>query len=347
MRDKATRVTPSADGAVLVMRGGALGDFVLTLPVLAEVARRHRRPPVLCASSAHVELARSCGPLERALRIDDPRWGALFAGGDLTPLGPLLAGVESAYVLRPVDPGAIRRRLARCGVRRVSVLDPRPPADGSRHAADHLWSVLGPAAGPVRPRIALDRGRLSRGRRELRASVGDGDGPVAVLAPGAGNDVKRWPLDSFRALAAELRAEGIAVAWMLGPVERDRRPEGWDGMRPRLEDDGPATAAAQLAAASVVVGNDTGTSHLAAAAGASVVACFGPTDHRTWAPRGVSVDILRAPGHGPRCEVCPVPCERLHPAPCLTAITPARVAAAVTGPRSKAVSVARGDISRL
>ena len=47
-----------------------------------------------------------------------------------------------------------------------------------------------------------------------------------------------------------------------------------------------------LARARIYIGNDSGITHLAAAAGAPVVALFGPTDPRVWAPRGERVRIV-------------------------------------------------------
>lgn len=47
-----------------------------------------------------------------------------------------------------------------------------------------------------------------------------------------------------------------------------------------------------LATARVYIGNDSGITHLAAAAGASVVALFGPTDPRIWSPRGPHVQVI-------------------------------------------------------
>ena len=48
-----------------------------------------------------------------------------------------------------------------------------------------------------------------------------------------------------------------------------------------------------LASARVYIGNDSGITHLAAAAGVPVVAVFGPTDPEIWAPRGERVQVLR------------------------------------------------------
>ena len=53
---------------------------------------------------------------------------------------------------------------------------------------------------------------------------------------------------------------------------------------------------AALARAGLYVGNDSGASHLAAAAGAPTLALFGPSDPAVWAPVGPSVRTMRAPG---------------------------------------------------
>ena len=57
-----------------------------------------------------------------------------------------------------------------------------------------------------------------------------------------------------------------------------------------------------LAGARLYAGNDSGITHLAAAAGAPVLALFGPTDPAVWAPRGANVRVYRwgtvPAGHG-------------------------------------------------
>jgi len=83
------------------------------------------------------------------------------------------------------------------------------------------------------------------------------------------------------------------------------------------------------AGAAVVVGNDTGTSHLAAAVGTPVVALFGPTDQALWSPRGrAPVRALRSGLH-PAGEDCGEGCAPGRPARCMAAIRPVEVADAV------------------
>jgi len=50
-----------------------------------------------------------------------------------------------------------------------------------------------------------------------------------------------------------------------------------------------------LATARLYIGNDSGITHLAAAVGTPVVALFGPTDPRIWAPRGPQIRLIAKP----------------------------------------------------
>jgi len=116
-----------------------------------------------------------------------------------------------------------------------------------------------------------------------------------MVVPGAGGEHKRWPREHVQALIDGWRRGGGEAAILLGPVERERG-EDWSGLGvPVRVEDGPLQAAARLARYDVVVGNDSGPSHLAAAVGVALVALFGPTEPRVWAPRGERVRVLRAP----------------------------------------------------
>jgi ADP-heptose:LPS heptosyltransferase len=106
-----------------------------------------------------------------------------------------------------------------------------------------------------------------------------------VLAPGAGSTAKVWP--GFDALAALLTAQGIAWRFLVGPDDPPR-PGAWTGLT-------LAEVAALASQSAVWVGNDSGPTHLAAAAGARVVALFGPTDPAVWAPPGAAILGFESP----------------------------------------------------
>jgi len=110
-------------------------------------------------------------------------------------------------------------------------------------------------------------------------------GGFAVIHPFSGSRKKCWPLERFEELARRL-GERMPVKWCAGP--EDDLPGAM-----RFED--LYQLACWLASARIYIGNDSGPSHLAAAAGTPVVALFGPSDPAVWAPRGPRVTIAAAP----------------------------------------------------
>ena len=138
---------------------------------------------------------------------------------------------------------------------------PALPVEGdSVHAADFFLKQVG-GRGPARPRIDI-------GDVERRPSL--------VLHPFSGSDRKNWPMPRFLELERDL-----------GVVEWAERPD-WVRFENLLE------LAKWIAGARLYVGNDSGITHLAAAAGARVIALFGPTNPKVWGPRGTGVTIIRA-----------------------------------------------------
>jgi heptosyltransferase-1 len=117
------------------------------------------------------------------------------------------------------------------------------------------------------------------GREWLEAT----SAPYAVLLTNASRASKRWPDDRWRALARELRARGLRALLFAGSAAEERdtrqRAAGMDDawVAPRC---GIDTVAAVLARARLVVGLDTGLSHLAAALGAPTVGIFCDYDPR-------------------------------------------------------------------
>jgi hypothetical protein len=106
----------------------------------------------------------------------------------------------------------------------------------------------------------------------------------AVIHPFSGSPRKNWPLENYQSLAAQLQSH-MPVRWCAG----DEDPPLPHAVR--ISD--LFDLACWLAKASLYVGNDSGITHLAAAVGTPVLALFGPTDPKVWAPRGPNVHIGR------------------------------------------------------
>jgi len=143
-----------------------------------------------------------------------------------------------------------------------------PPDDCLTHAADFFAGQVG-AATPAVPHIQCPRR----------------DGGFAVIHPFSGSLKKCWPLARYRELARRLERL-MDVRWCAGPEEPLE-----DAMRA----DDLYELACWLATARIYIGNDSGITHLAAATGTPVVALFGPTDPRIWAPRGPNVRVIAKP----------------------------------------------------
>jgi len=108
-------------------------------------------------------------------------------------------------------------------------------------------------------------------------------GDFAVIHPFASGPRKRWPLEDFRVVAAQL---GMPVRWCAGP--EDELAEAV-----RIAD--LYELGCWISQARVFIGNDSGISHLAAAVGTPVVAIFLSTDPLVWTPRGERIAALVNP----------------------------------------------------
>jgi hypothetical protein len=266
------------DSPSLVVRRAALGDFVLTLPVMEALAT---------LGPVHVVThARYAPLLPPGARIVDDAW--LWAGA------PAPVAYERGFAFGSIAAEALRN----AGIREVHAVPPRPPA--GVHAADHYAGVLPPGlrAGPPRVTVVSD------------ASVADG----VVIAPGSGGREKRWPLARWLAVAQRL---SLPVVWVRGPDEQEEAGWPPDAISPDLRalcalaaccrawlgpDSGPSHLAAAVrrgawggepvlrGSGGAAAGGVAGGGEPPAPRGpASVGVVFGPTDPANWAPPGARV----------------------------------------------------------
>lgn len=276
-------------------RGGALGDFVVTLPVLAALRRRWPGARLdLLAYPRHAVLAQACGLADGVRSLDEAGLAAWFDDHE-SVLPPAEAGYVANYdwvVCFLHDPdGRVRGKLESvCGPHVVC----RTPLVNGAHAVDHLGAALGPLgitlAGEA-PCLPLSAEVRAQGRTRLR-TFGE---RVVLLHPGSGSAGKNWPLAGYLELARRLRNSdgGLTPVFLAGEAERPILGE-LARAGAVLSELSILEAAGVLAAGWGYVGNDSGITHVAAAVGARVVALFGPTNPAVWGPRGAYVTVLRA-----------------------------------------------------
>ena len=243
----------------LLIRPGAIGDSILSLPALE----------CLKADYTEVWVRSDVVPL---IRFADCVRSIASTGLDLLGLPEIDSPPKLIERLRSFDSivswYGSKRDEFRAQVRDLNLpfrfLDALPPADERIHAADFFLRQAG-CDGIAIPKT--DCGRVE-------------PGDFAVIHPFSGSPRKNWPLERFRELAKRLL---MPVRWCAGPEEE---------LQGAVRIENLYELARWLATACVFIGNDSGITHLAAAAGAPVVAIFGPTDPAIWAPRGDRVRIV-------------------------------------------------------
>ena len=194
--------------------------------------------------------------------------------------------------------------------------------------------------------VAADR--QTEGRDILHAhGVRDGR-PIVALCPGSINSrAKRWPAERYAALADRFIEETGASILLIGSVaELDvslvvskhmrREPLILTGKTDL------AQAVAILSLVDLLVTNDTGAAHIAAALGRPTLVIFGPTNPLTTRPLSPLGEIVR---HPPDCAPCMLrDCPIDHR--CMTAITPDAVFARACALSDKLQFVEPGERSR-
>jgi heptosyltransferase III len=272
---------------IVVLRGGALGDIVLTLPILQ--ALRDFYPDcfvTLVAPYPQAILARY--HTDRVLDLNSARLLGLFKPG--TSLQDearecLRADLILSY-LSDAD-RMIEKKLTSSDTTKFFQgpfkldLERRPAVE---QLAQPLAFLGITSIDPVPRLTALLPAR-----------------PMNRLAihPGSGSRNKNWPLGHWAELLRELMPSFDEILLISGEADT----EIFEAVRPLI----PATKlrlcanrslwdmVSELSQATLFIGHDSGVTHVAAATGVATVALFGPTDPTIWAPNGDRVVVITSP----------------------------------------------------
>jgi lipopolysaccharide heptosyltransferase III len=290
---------------VLVIRGGAIGDFILTLPALK--ALREAYPNAQIEILGYKQIAALADNRFYADRVRSIESGLLsrFFGKDAdlpAELAKYFAEFE-LIISYLYDPDLIfESNLKRSGARKIV----RGPAKitNSSHAARQLAQPVEQLGLPIlnfAPRLypsSDDRYRA----QEFLAGLAT---PIVAFHPGSGGAKKNWPLQNWIDLGNHFlgNIDGSLVI-VSGEADEDQIGQLesiWQNPRVRFAKHLPLSDLAAVLEKTVFVGHDSGISHLAAAAGANCILLFGPTDPAVWAPLNENARVIRALGADLRC----------------------------------------------
>lgn len=291
---------------ILVIRSGAIGDLIVTLPVLA--ALREHYPDARLEVMGYPEtlsLVHGRYYADAVASIDQAGMARFHVpGADLPDDLVRHLGAFDLILALVKDPNGTFCANLRCtGAKRVLGFDPLPSPECTTHMVDYTAEALKPLGIPVADRVprlypsAEDRAFVECFWHD-RHLQSEPERWVVALHPGSGGRAKAWPADHFvrlarwisptldaRVLLVSGPADAEAVEIMLGEL-REAPPLLVEGLAlPEL--------AAVLQRCDAFVGSDSGVTHIAAAVGTPTVAVFGPTDPRVWGPRGEGVHIVQ------------------------------------------------------
>lgn len=281
----------------LVIRGGAIGDFIMTLPALGALRERWPDAHIEILGYPHIiELAHQRYYAD-AIRSIEARTLARF----FIPEGDLDRELMAYFASFPVvlsylyDPDEIfAANIRRCGVRQYLACSPKVT---TQPAAEHYCRPLEALAIYVTnpcPRVYpndADRANADRVLGALRHER------LAMIHPGSGSPRKNWSVEKFATIARWLTEQRqYRVLVLEGEADRDvaRQFESLVGNLPALWVRGLrlVDVAAVMQRCQLYIGNDSGPTHLAAAVGIPTVAIFGPVSNPVWRPRGAHVRVV-------------------------------------------------------
>jgi heptosyltransferase III len=280
---------------ILVICPGAIGDVLLTFPVLKALREYYTNAHTTLVSNAQVlPLALASGVAEEVSDYQDKQWGELFSTtGIRTPaLASLLDCTDLAICwIRDTD-GIVERNLSAAGVKRLIIAPGRPSQGTHIHIVDYLAQTVG--LPPVSPRfvpLSWNTGAASEDTRKQ----------YVAIHPGSGGAQKCWPASHFASVIERLWQQNRPVLLLEGPADTEQVrnllnlvssppvPE----MLKVLTNAPILEVARQLQQCRSYLGNDSGITHLAAILGIPTVAIFGPSDPTVWRPLGPSVKVIQ------------------------------------------------------
>ncbi|MGA2173430.1 MAG: glycosyltransferase family 9 protein [Verrucomicrobiota bacterium] len=276
----------------LVIRGGALGDFILTLPALAAL-RRHfpGRALEILGYPSIASLAVAGGLAEGVSAIESPALSGFFARGGSWPASAAEYFAQFDLIVSYLyDPeGIFQSNATRCGPARFIAGPHRPDEASGAHAAVVLLrplESLGIHNADPRPRLVLPEADDCP------------EGAWLALHPGSGSERKNWPEAKWAELLKTLAERAHWSFLVIGGEAEGERSRRLSALLPprraRLAQNLPLVELAQkMRTCAGFIGHDSGITHLAAALDLPGLVLWGPASAVVWRPMSDKMRLLR------------------------------------------------------
>jgi ADP-heptose:LPS heptosyltransferase len=275
---------------ILVIRGGAIGDFILTLPAIAALRRQFPLAHLEVLGYPHIaQLAVAGGLVDRVQPIEARGLAGFFARGGALEQDLMDYFSEFDLVISYLyDPDEIfKTNVIRCLVKEFIAGPHRPDETERLHATQVYLKPLERLAifdaDPV-PRLSLNSQPSTLNQ--------------LALHPGSGSEKKNWPETKWAGLIQQIAATTNWNLLLVGGEAEGERLQRLAGAVPSarcsIAQGLPLAELAQrIQSSAAFVGHDSGITHLAAAVGLPCVVLWADTLEEVWRPQGERLVILK------------------------------------------------------
>jgi heptosyltransferase-2 len=281
----------AARGKILVIRGGAIGDFILTLPVFSALRENFPEARLEVLGYPHIANLALAGRLVDQVRSIEARPLAQFFAREGTLSDELREYFSSFAIIISYlyDPDkTFQTNVALCSKAQFIAGPHRPKESENLHATKVFLQPLERLAifgAPSIPQL-----NLTVVHSKSAASL--------ALHPGSGSERKNWPETKWSELLARLITETNLNFLLVGGeaegTRLNRLSENLPRDRFQIAKNLPLVdLAARLKSCAAFVGHDSGISHLAAALGLPGLLLWGDTNEEIWRPESPRVKIIR------------------------------------------------------
>ena len=282
----------SQKAKILVIRGGAVGDFILTLPAIAALRAQFPQAHLEVLGYPHiVQLAIAGGLVDRVQSIEARALAGFFAShGDLNEELVDYFSEFDLILSYLYDPdGIFRTNVGRCTTAQFIAAPHRPNEQEGVHATRVY----------LKP---LERLAVFEADSVPRLNIANRSSPPQQLAlhPGSGSERKNWPearwADLLERIINDTDFNLLLVGGEAEGEKLQRLGAALPPLRTKVAQSLPlAELAALLAGSTRFVGHDSGISHLAAALAVPALVLWGHTAPEIWRPSGDNVILLKHP----------------------------------------------------
>lgn len=295
---------------ILIIRPGAIGDTLLTFPIIQAIRSTYNNPHItLVGNPAVLPLALATGLVNETSDYGQLQWSSLFSS----------TGIYSPAILEQLqhtdlaicwlgDPaGIVEHNLLLAGVQRVVIAPGRPPDGQHIHVVAYLAETAGLQHVEMPYKLPLIPAEHTLESPSVRR---------IAIHPGSGGNQKCWPASSFATLIEQLCQQNYPILLLVGPADHARIHEiqqllthaSLMSQSSQLSQSSPTSRpnmittlieapllhiAQRLQQCRCYIGNDSGITHLSSMLSIPTIALFGPTDPIIWRPVGPGATVIQ------------------------------------------------------